>query len=102
MYSSDASPSMALCIDKARVIGSSNPLIVTASVIPLSAKLSTWSFMSDCNGDMTTVSPCTDWPSMRAGNWNASDFPPPVGNIASNDLPSTAAWAARSCKGSPS
>ena len=39
---------------------------------------------------------------MSAGNWKVSDLPPPVGNIASNDLPFTAAWAARSCSGSPS
>ena len=31
---------------------------------------------------------------MSAGNWNVRDFPPPVGNIAKRDLPSTAAFAA--------
>lgn len=76
--------------------------MVTASVKPRSAKLSTWSFINDCSGEMTTVSPCTVLPSIKAGNWKVSDLPPPVGNIANSDLPSTAACVACSCSGSPS
>jgi len=76
---------------RARVMGSSMPLMVTASVIPRSARLSTWSFISDCKGEITTVSPCTALPAMSAGSWKVSDFPPPVGNIANNDMPFTAA-----------
>ena len=83
-------------------MGSSRPLIVTASVIPFSARLSSWSFINDCRGEMTTDSPCTERPSIKAGNWNVSDLPPPVGKMASTDLRSTAARAARSCSGSPS
>ena len=52
--------------------------------------------MSDCNGEITTVSPCTARASISAGSWKVSDFPPPVGKIASKDFPSTAARAARS------
>ena len=96
MYRSEASPSSTRCIDSDLVMGSSKPLTVSASVMPLSARLSTWSFINDCRGDMTTVSPCTERLSMRAGNWNVSDFPPPVGNIANSDLPFMAAWTARS------
>ena len=73
------------------MMGSNIPFMVTASVMPLSARLSTWSFISDCKGEITTVSPCTERPAMSAGNWKVSDLPPPVGNIASNDLPFTAA-----------
>lgn len=36
---------------------------------------------------MTTVRPCTVRPSIKAGNWNVSDFPPPVGKIANRDFP---------------
>ena len=83
-------------------LSSRRPLMVTASVKPRSARLSTWSFINDCRGEITTVSPCMVLPSIRAGNWKVSDLPPPVGNIANNDLPSTAACDACSCSGSPS
>ena len=100
IYSREASPFVTLSIASDLFIGSSRPFIVTASVIPLFARLSTWSFISDCSGDITTVSPWTAFPAISAGNWKVRDFPPPVGNIASSDLPSTAALVAFSCSGS--
>ena len=45
--------------------------MVTASVKPRSARLSTWSFINDCRGEITTVSPCMVLPSIKAGNWIA-------------------------------
>ena len=102
IYNSEASPLCTRSMASERDIGSSNPLMVTASVMPRSARLSTWSFMSDCKGDITTVSPRTLPPSINAGSWNVSDLPPPVGNIANSEFPSMAARAAFSCNGSPS
>ena len=52
IYNSEASPSCTLCIDSDLVMGSNIPFIVTASVIPLSARLSTWSVIRDCKGEM--------------------------------------------------
>ena len=57
IYSSEASPLCTRSIANERLMGSSSPLMVTASVMPRSARLSTWSFISDCRGDMTTVMP---------------------------------------------
>ena len=68
MYSREASPSCTRCMDSDLVIGSSIPFIVTASVMPRSARLSIWSFMRDCKGEMTTVSPWTERPAMNAGS----------------------------------
>src|SRR5690606_38545823 len=82
-------------------MGSSKPLMVTASVIPTFSRLSTWSFIRDCKGEITTVRPFTLSPAISAGTWKVIDFPPPVGKIANNDLLLTAALAAFSCKGSP-
>ena len=69
--------------------------------MPFFSRFSTWSFISDCSGEMTTVRPRTDSPAISAGIWNVNDFPPPVGKIAKMDCPSNAAFTAFSCNGSP-
>ena len=53
-----------------------------------------FALIKDCKGEITTVKPCVALPAIKAGNWNVIDFPPPVGNTASRDFPSTAAFAA--------
>ena len=53
-------PSCTLCMDSDLVMGSNIPFMVTASVMPLSARLSTWSFIKDCKGEMTTVIPAKE------------------------------------------
>ena len=101
IYRMEAEPFSTRSKDLARSMGSSIPFIVTASVMPLASRLSTWSFISDCNGEITTVSADMFSAAIRAGSWKVRDFPPPVGNTASKDLFSTAALTAFSCKGSP-
>ena len=68
MYSRDAMPLATRSIAFARSTGLSAPLIVTASTTPFALRLSTWSFISDCNGEITTVSACADFPAISAGN----------------------------------
>jgi hypothetical protein len=85
----------------ARSMGSSRPLMDTAWVMPRASRLSTWSFISDWRGEMTTVSAFSFSPARSAGTWKVMDLPPPVGKTASSERPSTAAVAARSWSGSP-
>ena len=94
----EAVPFSTLSKDSERSIGSSKPLIVTASVMEYFRRLSTWSFIKDCRGEITTVSPLTNSPLINAGTWKVIDFPPPVGKIARSDLPFKAAFTASSCK----
>ncbi|MNE75099.1 hypothetical protein D3C80_1712250 [compost metagenome] len=102
IYNSDAEPSSTRSKDLDRSIGSNNPLIVTASVIPRFSRLSTWSFIKDCKGEITTVNPFSLRPLIKAGTWNVIDLPPPVGNTANSDLLSTAAFTACSWRFFPS
>ncbi|OPZ98354.1 MAG: hypothetical protein BWY72_00871 [Bacteroidetes bacterium ADurb.Bin416] len=101
MYNKLAEPLLTRSMALARSMGSSKPLMVTASVMPAFSRLSTWSFISDCRGDMTTVNPRTFSPLIKAGSWKVRDLPPPVGKMARRERLSTAAWAAFSCRGSP-
>ena len=100
IYNIDTDPSATLSKDLLLSIGSSKPFIVAASVIPDFSRLSTWSFIKDCSGEITTVSPFVFRPAISAGTWKVSDLPPPVGKTASNDLFPMAASTAFSCKGS--
>ncbi|OPZ75358.1 MAG: hypothetical protein BWY80_00184 [Firmicutes bacterium ADurb.Bin456] len=101
IYKIEAEPSSTLSMAFALSTGSNRPLMVTASVIPALSRLSTWSFIRDCRGDITTVSPLTFSPLISAGTWKVMDFPPPVGKTAKRDLLSRAACTAFSCRGSP-
>ena len=100
MYNRLAPPSWMRSIALLLSMGSSRPLMVTASVIPFFSRLSTWSFIRDWSGEMITVSPFVFSPLIRAGTWKVMDFPPPVGKTANNDLPSMAAFTAFFWRGS--
>jgi hypothetical protein len=76
--------------------------MVTTSMISFFHRLSTWSFIRDCKGEITTVSPFIRLPLIKAGSWNVMDFPPPVGKTAKRDSPSIAASTAFCCRSSPS
>ncbi len=86
MYKIYADPFSTLSIAFARSMGSCIPFIVTASVILNFSRLSTWSFMSDCSGEITTVRPLVLMPLISAGSWNVTDLPPPVGKTARKDF----------------
>ncbi len=94
IYSIEAIPLATRSIASERSTGLRSPLMVTASTIPFSARLSTWSFIRDCRGEMITVRPLEVSPAISAGSWNVIDLPPPVGKIARRDLPLTATLAA--------
>ena len=68
IYRIEADPFSTLSKDLALSIGSKSPLIVADSVIPFFSRLSTWSFISDCKGDMTTVNAPVFSPAMNAGS----------------------------------
>ena len=100
IYKIDAIPFATRSRASARSTGLNKPLIVTASATLRFSRLSTWSFMSDCKGEITTVNALESSPAMSAGIWNVRDFPPPVGKTASSDSFLRAALTAFSCKGS--
>ncbi len=68
IYKRLTDPSNIRSIASLRSNGFSKLLINTALVIFLLNKLSTWSFMSDCSGDITTVNPPSLSPCINAGN----------------------------------
>lgn len=56
---------------------------MAAACMPLFFKLATWSFIKAMSGVITMVIPS----SARAGTWNVTLFPPPVGISPSVSLP---------------
>lgn len=62
---------------------------------PLAVRASTWSFMSAIRGDTTSVTPSRT----SAGSWKQSDFPAPVGKIATTSLPASETSMISCCNG---
>ncbi len=94
IYSRQAFPLLTLSSASARSTGDRSPFIYTASAIPFFSRFSTWSFISDWRGDITTVKALETSPSIKAGSWNVNDFPPPVGKTARSESPCMAAFTA--------
>ena len=74
----------------------SRPEWISAARKPSSRSASTWSFMSEMSGDTTNTVPSM----MRAGIWNVSDLPAPVGITAMQSSPArtasmTSCWPGR-------
>ncbi len=94
IYSRHAFPLPTLASASARSTGDRSPFIYTASAIPFFSRFSTWSFISDWRGDITTVKALETSPLIKAGSWNVNDFPPPVGKTARRESPCMAAFTA--------
>ena len=59
------------------------PEYTAAALMPLLRRLSTWSFIKAMSGVITKHTPGID----RAGTWNVTDLPPPVGISPRVSLP---------------
>ena len=70
-------------------------LFTHAAEMPHSISASTWSFISEINGDTTTAKPGI----VTAGAWKQIDFPPPVGSTTTESRCSTTARIASACNG---
>ena len=69
--------------------------VVDAASMPFCTSVSTWSFISEMSGEMTSPRP----PRTSAGAWKHSDLPPPVGSTTTESRPSRIAAMASRCSG---
>ena len=80
-YSSLMSPRMARA-SRSEICDDVSVLLTNVAGSPRAVSASTWSFISEMSGEMTTVS----LGSISAGTWKQSDLPPPVGRTTSVSL----------------
>jgi hypothetical protein len=70
-------------------------LSILAAGTPHSVSASTWSFISEISGEITTASPGET----MAGTWKHTDLPPPVGRTTITSRPPLRCSMASFCSG---